>query len=310
MEVSSPLIPTELAPRRIRLPEKKDGRIVVFTGDALRHDRFALRLQREFGKRVVAWFQVVAGPAPADDPAPSSLPSRVYPRIRKLIAKPSTLLGVPKYLAGYLRERSRPAPSQQSVEQRLFGEELRALRAGAHLQPMPVNDPNLPALVEQVRELDPYLILTLGGAIYRRPLLETARGLALNQHAGWSPDYKGSETVVWALYHRDLDRVGNTVHVLTSGLDAGPIVRRSTACLTPADDRQSCFARVVALGTELMCEVVAEILRSEELTVYDQPGERGLTYLSADLEPYVTDAVDRDIRNGLLPRELQRLREF
>ena len=201
-------------------------------------------------------------------------------------------------------------PSLKEVEQRLFGAEVQSLRKSSHLQPIRVSDPNSPVVISQVASLNPYLIVTLGGAIYRQKLLNTAEGLALNQHDGWYPDYKGTGTVDWTLYHRDITRLGNTVHILTSSLDGGPILRRSTACLLGNDTRESCFARIVALGTELMCEVVADVIRNDHLTVYDQGDGRGFTYLGADLKGEVTRAVERDLRNGFLSFELSRLRNF
>jgi hypothetical protein len=265
------MIPADLPRRTIRLPPKGICSIVVFTGPDLRHERFALRIQKEFGTLVAGWFQVVR-PEPR---APTAGRSR-----------------------------------QQEVEERLFGDEVRWLRRGASLQPVMVADPNSPDVIDAVRSLNPYLFLSLGGAIYRRPLLDGVRGVALNQHSGWSPEYKGSNTTDWALYHRDLAHVGNTVHLVTSGIDAGPIVRRSTACITPEDTRESCFARVVALGTDLMCEVVAEIIRSDEIAVHDQPGERGRTYLGAELTDRITCSIDADIAGGWLQSELRRLTQF
>jgi len=269
------MIPADLPSRTLRLPPKGVCSIVVFTGTDLRHDRFALRLQQEFGTLVVGWFQVARPPTRTPLPPSNTLRSR-----------------------------------QQKVEEELFGDEVRLLRKNACLQPLAVADPNSGEVVESVRSLSPYLFLSLGGTIYRQPLLDCARGLALNQHSGWSPDYKGTNTIDWALYHRDLAHVGNTIHILTSGLDAGPIVRRSTACLTKDDTRESCFTRAVALGTELMCEVVAEIIRADEITVHDQPGEHGRTYLGMELTDQIARAVDADLERGWMQSELRRITRF
>jgi hypothetical protein len=80
--------------------------------------------------------------------------------------------------------------------------------------------------------------------------------------------------------------------------------------VTRNDTRESCFARVVALGTELMCEVVAEIIQSDEVTVYDQPGERGRTYLGMELTEQIRRTIDADLEAGWLQSELRRLSRF
>ena len=302
------MIPVELVGRPIQLPEKDSCRIVIFTGTALRHDRFALRIQRDFGERVVGWFQVArASQLPLSGPKPSE---HYYRSLKELVENPRKLLRLPLEAGERILRALSRRPSQEEEEERLFGDEVRSLRKTAHLQPVRVSDPSAPAVVEAVEGLRPYLILTLGGAIYSERLLKAARGLALNQHDGWCPAYKGTHTVDWALFHRDIAHIGSTIHILTQGLDAGPIVRRSTACLVKGDTRESCFARVVALGTELMCEVVAEVIRADQLTVYDQPGGQGFTYLGAHRTEKILRAIDRDLGNGWLSSELSRLRTF
>ncbi|MFC1495126.1 formyl transferase, partial [Thermodesulfobacteriota bacterium] len=232
-------------------------------------------------------------------------------KVKALIRDPKKLLRRLKYLSKQnLDKFGGTRDSQKQVEEQLFSEEVEQLRKYKIVDPIVVSDPNSKDVVELVRSLDPYLILTLGGPIYRKPLLDCARGLALNQHDGWCPTYKGANTVDWTLYHRDITHCGNTVHVLTSGVDAGPILRRSTVCLIKGDTRESCFARVVALGTELMCEAVAEIINSEEITLYDQPSEQGFSYLNSHLNNEVIQIVECDLRNGLIPLEKSRLQKF
>lgn len=303
------MIPAELTPRKLKLPKKDLCNIVIFTGTQLRHDRFALRIQQEFGQLVVGWYQVKQRTGHQD--SRYSTAGRIIQKAKAVVRNPKKLFRTPQYLAQWILNRySGTRVSQRQVEELLFGDEVRLLRENAHLEPRLVSDPNSPEIVDSVKSLNPYFLLTLGGAIYRKPLLKCARGLALNQHDGWCPAYRGSATVDWTLYKRDLAHVGNTVHILTSGMDAGPILRRSPACLIDDDTKESCFARVVALGTELLCEVVAEAIRSDEITVYEQLCEDGFTYLGGHLTKEVRRAVDRDLRNGWLRLELSRLRQF
>ena len=303
------MIPAELISRKIQLPEKNGCRLVVITGNALRHDRFALRIQKEFGERVVGWYQVVRQSGTINSPRQSK--RRFTEKVRRMGEYLSKTLRGRSFQVRTKSETSQMmARSQSEVEEQLFGSEVSVLRRTAHLMPQAVRNPNAPEIVKEIKLLDPYLILTLGGAIYRKELLDCARGLALNQHDGWCPEYKGAETVDWALYHRDIPRIGNTIHILTSGMDAGPIVRRSTACVVDDDTRASCFARVVALGTELMCEVVAEITQADTLTVYDQPEGEGFTYLVAHRKEKILQSIDQDLEAGFLTNELSRLREF
>ncbi len=47
---------------------------------------------------------------------------------------------------------------------------------------------------------------------------------AINIHAGVSPYYRGSDCNFWALYDDNPHLVGSTIHLLSKGLDDGPIL--------------------------------------------------------------------------------------
>ena len=47
---------------------------------------------------------------------------------------------------------------------------------------------------------------------------------AINIHMGISPYYRGSSCNFWALYDRKPEYVGATIHILSKGLDSGPML--------------------------------------------------------------------------------------
>ncbi|MDC3062062.1 formyltransferase family protein [Candidatus Pelagibacter sp.] len=47
---------------------------------------------------------------------------------------------------------------------------------------------------------------------------------AINIHAGVSPYYRGTDCNFWALYDENTHLVGTTIHLLSKGLDSGPIL--------------------------------------------------------------------------------------
>ena len=47
---------------------------------------------------------------------------------------------------------------------------------------------------------------------------------AINIHAGVSPYYRGSDCNFWALYDDNPHLVGSTIHLLSKGLDSGPML--------------------------------------------------------------------------------------
>jgi methionyl-tRNA formyltransferase len=323
------MIPHELSPRKIKLPETDHHSIVLITGVSLRHQRFGYLLQKEFSDLFLAWFQVGR--------------LRDFSHTKSYIEKLRILWekGKRKFSAGHEIEAIRdyvknkgfiksikngfvsvlPALStiyllhkrrrrQLYWDKTFFEQEIEELRPYAKWGPTVIEDPHSEKFIQRIKELDPYFLLSAGGPLYSEKLLESVRGVAINQHAGYSPKYKGSNAVEWALYSRDLYGVGSTVHITTSGADAGPILRRSHPCLLDSDTPESCFVKVFKLGNELAVEVVKDIMLNEEILVYDQSAGSGITYLGAQLDKNILGTIYRDFSKKWLKKELARLKTF
>ncbi len=54
---------------------------------------------------------------------------------------------------------------------------------------------------------------------------------AINIHAGVSPYYRGTDCNFWALYDDNPHLVGTTIHLLSKGLDSGPILYHAMSYL-------------------------------------------------------------------------------
>lgn len=69
---------------------------------------------------------------------------------------------------------------------------------------------------------------------------------ALNIHMGISPYYRGSSCNFWALYDRNPAMVGATIHLLSHGLDSGPILRHAVPTLVDENPFRFTMKAVVA----------------------------------------------------------------
>lgn len=87
--------------------------------------------------------------------------------------------------------------------------------------------------VEQVGDLAPDAIIFTGGGIIRQQLLDLAPLGVLNAHSGILPEYRGMDVPEWAIFCRDFNKVGVTIHVMDRGVDTGPILNRFYVPLQP-----------------------------------------------------------------------------
>lgn len=105
---------------------------------------------------------------------------------------------------------------------------------------------------------------------------------AINQHAGISPLYKGSLTNEQALFRRDIDNIGSTVHLISSYVDGGSILKQGRVAFKRNDDPSDIFVRSVLLGTELVVAVLDEYARHGNLTVISSNSDNEITFRSSD----------------------------
>jgi hypothetical protein len=69
------------------------------------------------------------------------------------------------------------------------------------------------------------VFVVFGASYIKGPLCDAlVERRAINIHMGVSPYYRGSSTNFWAMYDRRPQYVGATVHLLSRGLDSGPML--------------------------------------------------------------------------------------
>lgn len=126
-------------------------------------------------------------------------------------------------------------------------------------------------------------LLVSGGPIIPK-LIFSKFTYAINQHAGVSPAYKGSLTNEQALFRRDVDRIGSTVHLISSEVDGGSILKQGRVALKGDDEPSDIFVRSVMLGTELMVAVLDEYARNGNFNVISSNSCNESIFRSSDFD--------------------------
>ncbi len=295
------MFPHDISLRDLTLPPGDRHSAVIVSGSSLRHAQFGYKLQERFPGLLKKWWVVErSGNIGAADTALTSAGPMRRRRFRAL--------------ARNLRDKAfrhwrQRADGSTRAELRMFECDVTRLKAAAEVHPIPTDGVISEQLVEEARALSPYFLFLLDGPLLEPRLFKVVRGLVINQHAGWLPEYKGGSSHQHALYRRDVTRVANAVHLVELGSDSGAILRRSTATLHPDDDEEDCFMAAVALGTELALEVVGEALRADSVSVFE-PRPAGHTYLAADWTTRKRQAVRRDFASGWLADAIEAQRDW
>ena len=124
-------------------------------------------------------------------------------------------------------------------------------------------DPNLPAIVEQVRACSPNWIFSF----YYRRLLNSellaipTRG-AYNLHGSLLPRYRGRVPVNWAVLHGERE-TGMSLHRMVEKPDAGALVGQERVAILPNDTAYVVFQKLICTGEALLLRVMPAMLAGE-----------------------------------------------
>lgn len=134
------------------------------------------------------------------------------------------------------------------------------------------------------RTVDADACVVFGADIIRDPLASALPKFTLNVHLGLSPWYRGTATLFWPFYNMEPHWAGATLHLITSQVDAGPIVQQCVPELRRGDGIHDVAARTVAVARD---GVLACLSRVEAGVALDEHAQRttGRLYLTRQFRP-------------------------
>jgi methionyl-tRNA formyltransferase len=157
---------------------------------------------------------------------------------------------------------------------------------------------NLPENVERIRALRPDVIAVSGARLLSRAIIDIPTRAAINMHGGLSPYYRGGDSIFWALYNHEPQYVGVTIHLLTLGIDAGPLLYTARPTIEADDDEMTLFAKIYRLGCELMVFAIQDVLAEKSQPVAQW--EKGRLYYRKDRKTCHYRELIRVLKAGLL----------
>ena len=111
-----------------------------------------------------------------------------------------------------------------AVERSLYGN-ISFSRSNVRTLSIKSGDLNLLSKAQIWEALSSDLFIVFGASYIRGWLIDfLVRHKAINIHMGVSPYYRGSSCNFWALCDDKPEYVGSTIHLLSKGLDSGPIL--------------------------------------------------------------------------------------
>jgi len=156
-----------------------------------------------------------------------------------------------------------------------------------------VDNLNGDAALAALQRLKSDVNLLDGSTIIKPRIFQAARLGSINSHPGLLPEFRGVDSVRWAIHHRQ--SVGATCHFVDQGLDTGPILVRREVPYALGETILEIRVRTMRACVEIVVEAIAG-LQYGTLIPKPQVKHEGAYFSWAPVE--VQLAVDRYLATG------------
>ena len=140
------------------------------------------------------------------------------------------------------------------------------------------------------------VIFVFGTGILRKPLIDAYHAKLMNFHGGNPEEYRGLDSHLWAIYHRDFDNLRTCLHRIEPTLDSGAIFKQISLDLSQIKSPLEFRMLNTEACTKLAIDYVSTFQTSRlQLTPQLKAG-RYYSYMPASLKVIAYNNLDRRLR--------------
>lgn len=160
------------------------------------------------------------------------------------------------------------------------------------------NNINDERCINFVAGLKPDVIITFGTGIIMKPLASLCPNGFINLHGGDPQYYRGLDTHMWAIYHKEFEQLIVTLHRLNLSLDDGEIIQQGNIKL----DKNSKITTLRIENTKLCVKLtVSALLTFNQLGCFiskpQQKKGRYYSFMPATLKEVCVNNFEKYIKN-------------
>jgi methionyl-tRNA formyltransferase len=146
----------------------------------------------------------------------------------------------------------------------------------------PSAEVNSPEGIELIRSLEPDILFTSWAPILREAVLQIPKLAAINVHFGISPDFRGNDTLFWALYFRNYEKVGGILHYLNKGVDTGNILAEVRPSLESGNGELEVDIKTTLLLAKAAVQVLGKIKESQVIPLGKIQEKKGRNFKTSE----------------------------
>lgn len=121
----------------------------------------------------------------------------------------------------------------------------------------------------------------------------------VNLHSGIVPQYRGVHCVFWALYNKEPDLVGCSIHLLNRRIDNGDILVQAFPGISADDNEETLFNKTIKLGVGEFIKAI-DFFRSNRRVKFKPQSGYGRIYFSRKRTAAKERRLESMLKQGLL----------
>lgn len=132
-----------------------------------------------------------------------------------------------------------------------------------------VGDANQAEAHQIIKKIEPKYVLISGAGKIDKITQSLFSKPAINVHLGITEEYRGLDTNLWAIYHKDWSNIGVTLHLIDNTLDTGNILCQERLKLQSNMKISELRYHEFELATKMVIDTLRKYMNSE-IVAYEQ----------------------------------------
>jgi len=143
------------------------------------------------------------------------------------------------------------------------------------------HDINSDDVANFISSRSPDVIAVCGSKVLKPKIFKLAPKGTINIHCGITPHYRSANPVEWALYNKDFEKIGVTIHFVDEGVDTGNVIYQQTIPVERGDTVRSLYCKDILAGAEFMVKAIKDIT-ADTVNSFPLPKNVGKHYLAIE----------------------------
>ena len=138
--------------------------------------------------------------------------------------------------------------------------------------------------IEQISKSKPDFGVSFGAGIIYVPTINLFKNHLINVHRGIVQEYRGLDSDLWAIYHKDYNNIGVTIHLVEKELDTGDIVGQERLTIKKNMKIWQLRYYTTLIATKLVINAIKAYIDGEMPTFKQQNKGRYYSFMPLDLK--------------------------